>query len=71
MPNRVVISKLGGSKVLEYQKYKLSDSLDPNFIRIKQNRRNQKWKMQHMIFGEKRAFEQMPKLTFEQCYMFL
>ena len=36
MPNRVVISKLGGSKVLEYQKYKLSDSLDPNFIRIKQ-----------------------------------
>jgi len=36
MPNRIVISKLGGPEVLKYEKYVLPEQLDPNNIRIEQ-----------------------------------
>jgi len=36
MPNRIVISKLGGPEVLKYEKYSLPEQLDPNNIRIEQ-----------------------------------
>mgnify|MGYP001222420082 CR=1 FL=1 len=36
MPNRIVVTKLGGPEVLEYQKYELPKSLPDNQVRIKQ-----------------------------------
>ena len=36
MPNRIVVTELGGPEVLKYEKYKLSDNLKDNHVRIKQ-----------------------------------
>ena len=35
MPKQIVISKLGGPEVLEYQNYELSDQINDNEVRIK------------------------------------
>ena len=35
MPKKIVISKLGGPEVLEYQNYELSDKINDNEVRIK------------------------------------
>ena len=35
MPKQIVISKLGGPEVLEYQNYELSDQVNDNEVRIK------------------------------------
>ena len=36
MPNRVVVSKLGGPEVLHYESYDLPKNVNENMIRIKQ-----------------------------------
>ena len=35
MPNRIVISEIGGPEVLKYEKYNLNDKIDDNNLRIK------------------------------------
>jgi len=36
MPNRIVVTKLGGPEVLKYEKYELQNKLPSNHVRIKQ-----------------------------------
>ena len=36
MPNRVIVTKLGGPEVLKYEKYNLSNNVPDNHVRIKQ-----------------------------------
>ena len=36
MPNRVVVSKLGGPEVLKYENYDLPKNVEENMVRIKQ-----------------------------------
>ena len=37
MPNRIVISKIGGPEVLEYIDYQIPKKIEKNSVRIKQN----------------------------------
>ena len=36
MPNRVIVSKLGGPEVLKYEKYDLPKNVEENMVRINQ-----------------------------------